>query len=111
MMLHDPLFIAVVFAVINLAVVYAAAFPFQLSWYAVLGVVVAMSMSIRVLNNMFFSDPTTRPLFLKILYASAVALVSAFLLLLVLSARFGFPLAFAIVALNAVLHGGINYFS
>ena len=103
----DPLIVAIVFAVINLSAVYAAAFPYQLSWSAVLCVVVGMSVSMRLVNKAIFSERSSD--LQKMLYGSAVALVSALLLLMLLSARFGFPIAFAIVFFNAVLHGVLNY--
>jgi len=108
-MVFDPILVAIVVAVVNLAAVYAAAFSFQLSSYAVFAVVVAMSLSIRLFNKVAFSLPSHD--LRKILYSSAVALLNALLLLILLSVRFGFPRAFAVVGFNALLHGFLNYTS
>jgi hypothetical protein len=106
----DPLIVTMVFAILNLGAVYAAAFPYGLSWPAVLGVVVGMSFAIRLAAKFVFPEnKRERGVNVQnMLYAVGISVVSAILMLILLSSRFGFPLGFSIVVINGIIYAALN---
>jgi hypothetical protein len=108
----DPLVVTIVFALLNLGAVYAATFPYGLAWYAVLGVVVGMSFAIRLAAKfVFLENNRERGRSVNIqhmLYVFAIGFVSAILMLILLSSRFGFPLGFSIVVINGIIYAALN---
>ena len=107
----DPLVATIVFSVLNLGAVYAAAFPYNLSCSAVLGVVVGASLAIRVAGKLVFPENKrgiNPQLVQHTLYALGAAVVSSILMLILLSSRFGFPLGFSIVVINGIIYAVLN---
>ena len=107
----DPLVATIVFSVLNLGAVYAAAFPYNLSWSAVLGVVVGASLAIRLAGKLVFPENKRgiNPLLVQhTLYALGASVVSSILMLILLSSRFGFPLGFSIVVINGIIYAALN---
>jgi hypothetical protein len=107
----DPLIVTIVFAVLNLGAVYAAAFPYGLSWSAVLGVVVGASLAVRLAGKLVFPENKrgVSPLIVQnMFYALGASVVSAILMLILLSSRFGFPLGFSIVVINGIIYAALN---
>jgi hypothetical protein len=98
---------SLVLSIISVAVVYFSAFKFRLSWQAIIGVMVGMSLVIGLFNKVMFPASAKAGrgeagLLASLMEVIFVSLLASIATLIILSMRFGFPMALGIVILSTI---------
>ena len=110
----NPFYFGLFSAIINVIIVYAAAFSYRLSWQHVLGVMVGISILWSLINRgLEHLYPATKKdisaLYIqKVLSMAITGLIASIIVLVMLSIRFGLPMAIGIVILNGIISGILN---
>lgn len=109
-----PLITNVLLAIVSVGIMYAAAFRFRLSWPSIVGVMVITAVITDVIMKMFASKKAQDQKQAAQLLAGAFeslffSLIASVAILVLLSIRFGFPMALGVVIIGAIATGIVRF--
>ncbi len=105
-----PMMMNILLLLVNVFVVYVAAFKFRLPWYGIVGVMALASVLMNLIVKLIGSSRTKKAREASVLLSDAietlvVTIISTIAVLIVLSMKFGFPQAIGIAVLSGITIG------